>query len=154
MKTKDIEIPSVESIMNRRVEAFEPDLPIAEAIQLLLRRGYSGAPVVDGEGKPIGVLSEHDCVGVLAESLYEDWPTGKVGDHMVKDPVTVDVGQDVLAAARAFAKAKLRRLPVVREGKLVGLLTRRDLMRALDDLRRSAGKQHEPTTYELIAARR
>ncbi len=132
MKTKNIDIPTVGSIMNRRVEAFSPDMAIAEAIRILLSRGYSGAPVVDGEGKPIGIISEHDCVGVLAESLYEDWPTGTVRDHMTSDLVAVDVKQDVLSAARTFAQQKLRRLPVVQDGKLVGLVTRRDLLRGLD----------------------
>jgi CBS domain-containing protein len=154
MKMSDMELPTVDSVMNHRVEAFSPDLPIAEAIRTLLGRGYSGAPVVDAEGQPIGVLSEHDCLGVLLDSLYENWPTGTVRDHMNSTLVTVDLKQDVLSAARTFAKHKLRRLPVVREGKLVGLVTRRDLMRGLDEMMRAMGRHHEPTTYELIDARR
>ena len=154
MKTKDVERPKVESIMNHRVEAFSPDTEIGAAIEVMLRRGYSGAPVVDGEGKPVGVLSEHDCIQVLAEALYEDWPTGTVADHMTREVESVDANADLLAVAQTFAKHKLRRLPVVREGKLVGLVTRRDLVRGLDKLRQNLGKQRPETTYELIEARR
>lgn len=154
MKTKDVEIPTVDTIMKRRVEAFSPELDIATAIDKLLRRGYSGAPVVDGEGKLVGVLSEHDCIRVLAEALYEDWPTGTVADHMSATPETVEASDDLLAVAQTFTEHQLRRLPVVHEGKLVGLVTRRDLMRGLDELLRARGKHDRPTAYELIQAQR
>ncbi len=154
MKTKDVVLPSAAEIMNPRVEAFSPETEIAAAVETLLRRGYSGAPVVDGEGRPVGVLSEHDCIRVLAASLYEGWPTGTVADHMSKANETIDLHADLLSVANTFARGQHRRLPVVCEGKLVGLITRRDLMRALDRLRQSQAHHHEPTTYELIQARR
>ncbi|MFV8755184.1 CBS domain-containing protein [Nannocystaceae bacterium ST9] len=154
MKTKDVELPTAADIMISRVEAFPPDTEIAAAIETLLGRGYSGAPVVDGQGRPIGVLSEHDCVRVLASSLYEGWPTGTVADHMTKSIDTVEEHTDLLALAQRFAQGLHRRLLVVREGKLSGLITRRDLMRALDRVRQKTDTQREPSTYELIQAHR
>lgn len=154
MKTKDVELPTASDVMITRVEAFSSDTEIAAAIQTLLARGYSGAPVVDAEGRPIGVLSEHDCVRMLASALYEGWPTGTVGDHMTKGCETVNERDDIVSVAQRFAQGHHRRLLVVREGKLVGLVTRRELMRELDRVLQQRDAQHTPTAYELIAARR
>jgi CBS domain-containing protein len=154
MKTKDVELPSAADIMVARVEAFSPETEIADAVETLLSRGYSGAPVVDDRGRPIGVLSEHDCARVLAYSIYEGWPTGTVADHMTKTTDAVEERTDLLALAQRFAEGRHRRLLVVREGKLVGLITRRDLLRSLDRVRQRMDTQREPNTYELIQARR
>lgn len=154
MKTKDVQLPTASDIMITRVEAFAPETEIAAAVETLLGRGYSGAPVVDAQGRPLGVLSEHDCVRVLASALYEGWPTGTVADHMTKGCETIDEHADLLAVAQRFAAGQHRRMVVVREGKLVGLVTRRDLMRALDRLRQRNEAHHAPTTYELIQAHR
>jgi CBS domain-containing protein len=154
MKTKDVDLPTAADIMVSRVEAFPPNTDIADAIGTLLSRGYSGAPVVDDKGRPIGVLSEHDCARVLAVSIYEGWPTGTVADHMTKPIDTVELHTDLLALASRFSEGRHRRLLVVDEGKLVGLITRRDLVRALDRVRQRMDHHREPNTYELIEARR
>ncbi len=154
MKTKDVDLPTAADIMISRVEAFSPETEIAAAVETLLSRGYSGAPVVDERGRPIGVLSEHDCVRVLASSLYEGWPTGTVADHMTKGAESVEEHADLLSVAQRFAEGHHRRLLVVREGKLTGLITRRDLMRTLDRMRQRAASSATPGTYELIQARR
>lgn len=154
MKTKDVQLPTASDIMITRVEAFSPTTEISAAVETLLGRGYSGAPVVDAQGHPLGVLSEHDCVRVLASALYEGWPTGSVADHMTKGCETVEEHADLLAVAQRFAAGHHRRILVVREGKLVGLVTRRDLMRALDRMRKQAEAHHTPNTYELIQAHR
>jgi CBS domain-containing protein len=154
MKTKDIEIPPVDSVMKRRVEAFSADTEITAAVDVLLRRCYSGAPVVDADGRVIGIISEHDCLRVLSQALYEDWPTGTVADHMTRKVYTVEAGTDLVTVAHTFANHTLRRVPVVdAEGKLVGLVTRRDLMRGLEQLVIARGKLHKATAYELIEAR-
>jgi CBS domain-containing protein len=154
MKTKDISLPTAADIMVTRVEAFTPDVEIAEAIEKLLARGYSGAPVVDAQGHPIGILSEHDCARVLADSLYEGTPTGTVADHMTTPVEAIDEHTDLLTIAQKFSQGRHRRLLVVRDGTLSGLITRRDVLRSLDRMRRHNETEHRPTTYELIAAHR
>jgi CBS domain-containing protein len=141
-------------VMNTHVESLRPGVPIADAVQLLARRGYSGAPVVDEGGRLVGILSELDCLRVLAEAAYEGWPEGDVRGHMQKDVRSVSEETDLLTVCNAFVEDGVRRLPVLdREGQLVGLITRRDLMRGLDALEeRRRGKPL--TTYELIARRR
>jgi CBS domain-containing protein len=154
MKTKDVELPTAADIMNAHVAAFPPDAEIEDAITTLLRRGYSGAPVIDAQGRPIGVLSEHDCVRVLAASLYDGGPTGTVADHMTKPIETVEQHTDILALAQRFAQGQHRRLLVVRKGALCGLITRRDLLRGLDRLRQRIETRPTQTAYELIQTRR
>lgn len=154
MKTKDVELPTAAQIMITRVEAFSPSVNITDAIETLLSRGYSGAPVVDEQGRPIGVLSEHDCVRVLANSLYDSEPTGTVADYMTKPVETIEAHADLLTVAQRFAQGHHRRLLVVRDGALSGLITRRDLMRALDRIRSHQEARHTQGAYELIAIRR
>ena len=145
------ELPKAEDFMKTRVECLSPDTGIDVAVHTLLRRGYSGAPVVDGDGKLIGVISEHDCINVLADALYEGWPSGKVADHMATDVESVSLHDDLLSIASRFHTGKHRRLPVVEGGRVVGLITRSDLVRELDKL--IAPPKHV-STYDMIQARR
>jgi CBS domain-containing protein len=154
MKPNQVELPTAADIMVTRVATFSPQTEIAEAVESLLDHGYSGAPIVDAHNRPIGVLSEHDCARVLAVSIYEGWPTGTVADHMTKTTDAIEPHTDLLAIAQRFAEGRHRRLLVVQEAKLVGLITRRDLLRSLDRVRQRMDTRREPNTYELIQARR
>lgn len=146
--------PKARDIMTRRVDTVSPDDPIDHAVGLvLLKRGHSGAPVVDADGSPVGVLSEHDCIRVLARAATSGWPTGKVADHMTNEVETVSPTEDVLVLSERFVKGRMRRLLVVEDGHLVGLVSRRDLLQALQSLELGAEKARPRTTYELIAAR-
>jgi CBS domain-containing protein len=154
MQQANVDLPTAGQIMNSRVESLDPETPISQAIALLLKRGYSGAPVVDKNHRLIGILSEFDCIQTLARAAYERWPDGAVKDHMTPSPTTIDVQADLFAIAQCFTQAKARRIPVVdATGTLLGLISRRDLLRELD---RMANRRHEhpPTTYEMIAQKR
>ena len=144
---------SAREIMNRRVEALAPETPITAAVQTLMRRGYSGAPVVDGEGSLLGVLSEQECIRALAQSAYEGWPSGTVADSMRTDVASVGPGDDVFAVATLFTKEAQRRVFVVDGGRLLGMIARRELLRALDDMRAEAGGSERSDTYTLIQIR-
>jgi len=139
--------------MVRRVEALSPEAPIPAAIQTLMRRGYSGAPVVDDDGRLVGVLSEYDCIRILAESVYEGWQAGSVADHMTRDVEAVSPQEDVFTIANRFAEGGYRRLFVVDEGKLVGIISRRDLLKALDALRAESERGERSDTYKMIQVR-
>jgi CBS domain-containing protein len=146
-------IPKAGEIMQRRLLTLSPDTDLATAIRSLLAEGHSGAPVVDSSGRLVGVLSEHDCVSVLAQAAADKWPLGSVGASMTKEVETVSPVDDVFALATRFCQGHHRRLIVVEEGKLVGLISRRDLLRALESLEKGTERVVRQSTYEAIQKR-
>jgi CBS domain-containing protein len=129
------------------------DAPIEGAVRQLLAKGYSGAPVVDADEALVGVLSEHDCIVVLTRAIAEGWPGGPVEHHMTTELETVAPTQDALSISTLFTQGSHRRLLVVENGKLVGLISRRDLLRALQAAEEEIDRTHKKTTYELIDER-
>lgn len=120
----------VADYMTRRLVTFTPDMNVVEAMQVFLDHQISGAPVVNEAGELLGVLSEVDLMSVIIQDSYYDEAVGVVGDHM-KSPVdTVDPDIDIYELAQRFIKEHRRRYPVVHNGKLVGQISRRDVLRA------------------------
>jgi CBS domain-containing protein len=144
------------AIMNTNVLVFPLDKPILDAVTELVQRRYSGAPVVDETGRLVGVLSEIDCLQALATAAFHVTPMGTVGDYMTKEVVTVARGTDLLRLTYLLHHGHVRRLPVLEAGKVVGLITRHDVLRALDRLRRERQReQHRPSTkFDALEARR
>ena len=116
--------------------SFTPDLSIHVAMQKLLKHRISGAPVVNEKNELLGVLSEGDCLKEIVKGKYhnEIEHTGVVGDHMTTNVITIDSRMGMLEAAHFFLDRRFRRFPVVKNGKLIGLLTETDVMRAMNDL--------------------
>lgn len=139
--------------MIRRPHTVSAGLNIEEAIRVLLKKGHSGAPVVDDAGVLVGVLSEHDCVAVLAEAAAEKWPLGTVAEHMTSEVEIVSPSDDVFALSTRFNQGRHRRLFVVEEGELLGLISRRDLLRALDSLEARSERKKKDSTYEAMEKR-
>lgn len=122
---------SLADIMTTRLTTFSPDTSIHEAIRILLEKRYSGAPVVDAKGELVGVLSRKDCLKIVfSTSYYQDWG-GRVGEYMSKRVETIDADIDLVSAAQIFLNSHYRRFPVMRDGRLVGQVSRADLLRAL-----------------------
>lgn len=127
----------VKDFMTTRLICFNPDQPMHEAIQILLEKKISGAPVIDKEGALIGVLSEGDCLKEVVKGKYTNTPTlmGTVADYMTEEPVTIGPNENILEVAKKFLKLRLRRFPVLSEGKLVGQISQRDVMSAIQELK-------------------
>jgi CBS domain-containing protein len=151
--TARTKIPTASDIMQRKLETIPPEAEIETAVRLLLQKGLSGAPVVDADGVLRGVLSEHDCISVLTRAVSEAWPGGKVESHMTSEIDTVSPADDVFAISTRFTQGRHRRLLVVDEGRLVGLISRRDVMRALEAMEQALSRSGGKTTYELIDER-
>lgn len=149
-------LPTARDVMLRDVVTVPPDMPIVDAVGMLLRRGFSGAPVVTTGGELLGMLSENDCLRGLSAAAFDATPTGSVAEHMTRGVRTIAESADVYAITQEFQDHRVRRLPVVEGKRLVGLITRRDLLRALDHERQERELQasRPPTTYESIAAQR
>lgn len=123
----------VKDYMTRKLVTVTPQTNVVEAMDMLLNSQISGAPVVDAEGQLVGVLSEADLLHVIIQDSYYDESVGIVGDYMKAPVDTVDANMDIYALAEKFIKEHRRRYPVVSQGKLVGQISRRDVLRAAED---------------------
>ncbi len=114
--------------------AFTPDTKILEATHALVKHQLSGAPVVDTNNKVVGFLSEKDCLkAALNASYYEEFG-GLVKEVMTASAITIDAESSLTKAAEAFVAGGHRAYPVVDDGRLVGQLSRRDVLKALEKL--------------------
>ncbi|MCK0152362.1 CBS domain-containing protein [Alcanivorax sp. S6407] len=127
----------VADYMSRRVITLSPDQSVHDAIRVLLENQISGAPVVNENGQLIGMFSESDCLKGALQASYHDTEIGTVSEYMTLDLQTVNGQTSILDAAEIFLADHRRRLPVVDDDKLVGQISRRDLLRAMDDFNRN-----------------
>lgn len=124
----------VRDYMARRLVTFKPDMDVLDAIQELVQHRIAGAPVVNDQGELIGMLSETDCLQVaLNAGYYGDWG-GPVADFMTPDVETVDADMNIVDLAQRFLDSGFRRFPVIRNNRLVGQISRGDVLRALGQL--------------------
>lgn len=137
--------PNVASVMTTQVTTAQPDMLFKDLVAALTEQGISAVPVVDHEHRPIGVVSEADALakqefhGGRDELPHGDragrdrWyrSLGQTAAELMTSPVwTVHADEPVSSAARLLARAKVRRLFVTgRDGRLVGVVSRRDLLR-------------------------
>ena len=111
---------------------FKPDMEMRLAISLLVEKRISGAPVVDDHGNLVGVLSEQDCMKVALSAGYFDDYAGQVKDYMSAKVTTIDADTSILTLAQLFIDSPFRRYPVMQNNRLVGQISRRDVLRALE----------------------
>lgn len=120
-------------LMTRQVVTVTVDDTIDYAITLMVKHRISGLPVLDREGRPVGIISEFDLLELICEGQTEQ---DKVSDYMSPELFGVAEDDTWVTVADAFREKHVRRLPVLRDGKLVGIITRHDLMHAIRDARR------------------
>ncbi len=114
--------------------AFAPEMDVLDAIHMLLKHEMTGAPVVDHLGKVIGFLSEKDCLKVALSASYYKERGGRVSEFMTTDVVTLEGDTTLTEAAELFVTRRYRCYPVVSESKLIGQLSRRNVLQALEKL--------------------
>lgn len=126
----------VKDYMARTLVTFKPDTDVLDAVHELVRNRIAGAPVVDDEGNLIGMLSELDCMKVVLHAGYHEQWGGPVADFMTTDAQTVDAQMNIIDLAQEFADSGYRRFPVMQDNRLVGQISRRDVLRALQQIAR------------------
>lgn len=124
----------VSDYMAANLTTFKPETEMREAISFLVDRRISGAPVVDDHGNLVGVLSEQDCMKVALDAGYYGDYGGLVKDHMNTKVTTIDADMSILNLAQLFIEAPYRRYPVLQNNRLVGQVSRRDVLRALKSI--------------------
>ena len=123
----------VRDYMTRRLITLRPDQEILQALQAFVQNGIAGAPVVDDSGQLIGLLTEKDCMRVALNATYHSEYAGLVRDFMVEQVITIGPDEGIIQVAERFLSAKYHRYPVVEDGRLVGQISRRDVLRALGE---------------------
>jgi CBS domain-containing protein len=115
-------------IMTEGVITIRPTCTIREAIELLLAERISGLPVLDDRGRLIGIVTEFALLAVAYdEKVFDD----SIDQHMTTDLLTVDAADPVRKVADLCVVHRVRRVPVLEGGKLVGLISRCDVLRAV-----------------------
>lgn len=125
-------LPTVREFMDRHVQTIPPDSDIMDAVDFLLEKRVTGALVANSKGELVGILTEYDCLRLLTHGdARGEAPQGKVKDFMTADVQTIPPTMDIYYCAGLFIKVSFRRFPVVENGRLVGAITRFDLLRAV-----------------------
>ncbi|MEQ9443406.1 MAG: CBS domain-containing protein [Cyclobacteriaceae bacterium] len=140
-KPRKIKMPSllVSDYMATKLITFSPGQTIQEVVATLLSRKISGGPVVNDRNELIGVISEGDCLKEVVKGKYDNLPilSGKVRDHMSSKVVSINAEMNIFEAANMFLTRRIRRFPVIREGKLIGQVSQKDIMKAVLKLKSS-----------------
>ena len=124
----------VKDYMAKTLVTFKPETDVLDAVHVLVKNRIAGAPVVDDAGNLIGMLSELDCMKIALHAGYHgDWG-GPVSDFMSEGAVTVDAEMSIIDLAQNFIDSTYRRYPVVESNRLIGQISRRDVLRALEHL--------------------
>ncbi len=124
--------------MAANLVTFTPDMPVLDAIHQLLEKRISGAAVVDEHGELVGMLSEKDCIKIALSSGYHGDVGGRVAEYMANDVETIDAGMSIIDLAQKFLRSHYRRFPVMDDNRMIGQISRRDVLRALEELARDA----------------
>lgn len=125
---------TVRDYMTSRLVVLQSDMDLHRAMQALLAHDISGAPVVDERGSLVGILSEKDCFRAAFEASYHQEPSGRVANYMSVRVQTLDADADIVEVVELFLHSRFRRFPVLSGNRLVGMISRRDVLRAIADL--------------------
>ena len=123
--------PRVRDYMAINLTLLRPEMEILHAMEVLLEKRISGAPVVDPDGVMVGVLSKKDCLrAALNATYYQEWGSPVAG-FMSTVVESLYADMDLVTAAERFLASSFRRFPVLQDGNLVGQISRADVLRAL-----------------------
>jgi CBS domain-containing protein len=114
-------------VMSKNVTTISPDGTLMDAIKLLVCQEISGLPVVDKKEKMVGMITEKDILNFVFSGNLNNT---QVADVMTKDVVYFSPETNVDQIALAIGQNKFRRVPIVEEKKVVGIVSRRDIIRA------------------------
>ncbi len=120
----------VEDYMTKKLVTYSPDDSILDVMESFAKNHISGGPVLDDNGFLVGIISEADCMKEISESRYFNQPIldKSVEKFMTNKVETIPHDMSIFDAAGQFHKNGRRRLPVMKEGLLVGQISRKDIV--------------------------
>lgn len=123
----------VSDYMTTNLITFKAEDSLDHVIAQLIANKISGGPVVNDKNELIGIISETDCIKHISESKYYNMPSDTnniVGKYMVTDVDIIDKNMNIFDAAFKFISSRRRRFPVIDNGKLIGQLSQKDVLKA------------------------
>lgn len=120
-------------IMVSKPLAFSPDMGLLDAVRVLVDQRVPGAPVVDDRGTLVGALTEREFLEAVVIAGYHGEAGGRVSDYMNTEFKTVHVDDSLLDVAMQFIRTNVRWFPVVDDNRVVGVIARREVLRAIID---------------------
>lgn len=124
---------TIADYMTKHVFTLKRETSVLEAIKSLLAHKVTCAPVVDEQGHLLGMFSEKDSMKVVLNCAYNQGMSGKVGEFMTTDTITVDAESSIVDLAERFKDSSVRSFPVFSDEKMVGIVSRTDVLRALTE---------------------
>jgi CBS domain-containing protein len=118
------------AVMTKDLVTIRPDATIKEAIDLLISKQISGLPVVDDDQRMVGVITEFALLAMVYDEKVQNHP---VSQHMTREVITVEADDPINRIADLCIVHRVRRLPVMENGRMVGLIARRDVLRAMHE---------------------
>jgi len=132
-----VQSPHARNFMKTHVEVVTPEMPLPEIIRFLLKHHVSNAPVVDIQNEKhilVGFISEKDCLSALSNEIFfgNPSPVQCAKTIMTSHPICIEPDTELFAIVSIFTSHNLRHLPVVQEGVLLGIISRRDILEAME----------------------
>lgn len=121
----------VKDYMTLQAVTFKPEMSLTAALDKVIRSDHLGGPVINDQEQVIGFLSEQDLLDKLVKVSYFCQDTHLVSDCMHPDVLSVGPDTSIIELADMMKVGKPKVYPVIDQGKLVGIITRRDVLRAL-----------------------
>lgn len=145
-------LTTVRDIMHTSIISVAPNALIEHALDLMIEYKISGLPVVDHDKKLVGVISEFDALELMCDESHEYWPVEPVAGLMTTRVETVSPDLLVTDLAHLFQDGSVRRFPVIEQGRLVGIVSRRDVVKAIRIERRKYAGRPLNLTSRLSSA--
>ena len=118
--------------MTKDLITFRTDQKVIDVAEILIKHKISGGPVVNEKNELVGIISEGDCLKQISDSRYYNMPMEDetVEKRMIRNVDTLDGNMNVFDAANIFLESKHRRFPILDNGKLVGQISQKDVLKA------------------------
>jgi CBS domain-containing protein len=133
----------VSDYMTKKLITFKPSDSLDHVINLLIKNKISGGPVVNDKNELIGIISEGDCMKHISDSKYYNMPMDSdntVEKNMALEVETIDKNMNIFDAATKFISSKIRRFPIVENGKLIGQISQKDILKAALKMKENSRK--------------